>query len=291
MIKQRAQNAIILAAGLSSRFVPISIETPKPLINVKGEILIERQIRQLKAAGIQEITIVTGYHHEKFKYLELDYDVKLVYNPDYFDKNNHSSLFHVRDKLSNTYICSADNYFTINVFKETPNRSYYSSVYHNGRTDEYCIDYATNGKIKKVKVGGVDAWVMFGHAYLDLETSNYLIPELEKIYKSSNFSNYFWEDILINNLENLDIFIKKFDNDVIFEFDSIEQLLKYDKRNPSILESKYIKSICNYLGSNLNKLHDFYPLYDTNGNIEGFTFRVKNLYYHFDINNMVISIK
>ena len=63
-------NAVIMAAGTSSRFAPLSYEMPKALITVKGEVLIERQIRQLKEAGVPEIYIVTGYKAEQFKYLE-----------------------------------------------------------------------------------------------------------------------------------------------------------------------------------------------------------------------------
>ena len=51
-------NAVIMAAGTSSRFAPLSFELPKALIAVKGEILIERQIKQLQQAGIKEIYIV-----------------------------------------------------------------------------------------------------------------------------------------------------------------------------------------------------------------------------------------
>ena len=67
--KHKIQNAIILAAGVSSRFVPICFETPKALLSVKGEIMLERQIRQLKEKGIEEIIIVVGYMKEKFYYL------------------------------------------------------------------------------------------------------------------------------------------------------------------------------------------------------------------------------
>ena len=45
-------NAVIMAAGTSSRCAPLSYEMPKALITVKGEVLIERQIRQLQEAGV-----------------------------------------------------------------------------------------------------------------------------------------------------------------------------------------------------------------------------------------------
>ena len=44
----KVDNAIIMAAGMSSRFAPLCYETPKGLLNVKGEKLIEREILQLK---------------------------------------------------------------------------------------------------------------------------------------------------------------------------------------------------------------------------------------------------
>lgn len=107
----KVDNAIIMAAGLSSRFAPISYEKPKGLLTVRGEILIERQIRQLQAAGINNITIVVGYKKESFFYLEDKFNVRLVINPHYADRNNNESLYLVRERLGNTYICSSDDYF------------------------------------------------------------------------------------------------------------------------------------------------------------------------------------
>ena len=102
----RVQNAIIMAAGMSSRFAQLSYEKPKGLLKVKGEVLIEREIRQLKEAGIQDITIVVGYMQEKFFYLEDKFGVKIVVNEDYYQYNNTSTLIRVLDRLSNTFICS-----------------------------------------------------------------------------------------------------------------------------------------------------------------------------------------
>lgn len=85
----KVENAIIMAAGLSSRFAPLSYEKPKALITVKGEVLIERQIRQLKEAGIHDIAIVTGYKKEKFEYLKEKCQVTLIENPEYATRNNN----------------------------------------------------------------------------------------------------------------------------------------------------------------------------------------------------------
>lgn len=79
----KVNNAIIMAAGTASRFAPLSFEVHKALIEVKGEVLIERQIRQLKEAGINEVIIVTGYKAEQFEYLKDKFGVKLIHNLDY----------------------------------------------------------------------------------------------------------------------------------------------------------------------------------------------------------------
>ena len=118
------RNAVIMAAGTSSRFVPLCLERPKGLLEVKGEVLIERQIRQLLEAGITDITIVVGYKAEMFRYLEQKYGVSIVLNEDYSRYNNTSSVIRVLDRLDNTYLCISDNYFPRNVFLDNPTDSY-----------------------------------------------------------------------------------------------------------------------------------------------------------------------
>ena len=124
----KADNAVIMAAGLSSRFAPLSYEKPKALIPVRGEVLIERQIRQLREAGIPEIYVVTGYKGEQFRYLEKKWKVKLIDNPEYLERNNNGSIYAARKVLKNSYLCSADNYFTENPFTSEAEDSYYAEV-------------------------------------------------------------------------------------------------------------------------------------------------------------------
>ena len=105
-------NAVIMAAGTSSRFAPLSYERPKALTEVKGEILIERQIRQLQEAGIPEIILVVGYKMEQFFYLREKFGIHIVENKDYLTRNNNASIYAAKNFLKNTYICSSDNYFS-----------------------------------------------------------------------------------------------------------------------------------------------------------------------------------
>ena len=77
-MSSKVDSAIIMAAGLSSRFWPVSSKIPKALISVKGEVLIERQICQLLQAGITNIIVVVGYKKDAFDYLKKNIVLKLL---------------------------------------------------------------------------------------------------------------------------------------------------------------------------------------------------------------------
>ena len=111
----RVEGAIILAAGAGTRFAPLSFERPKALFEVRGEVLIERTIRQLREAGVERIAVVTGNMKESLFYLEDKLGVSILVNPEYSTRNNHSSVWHAREFLGNTYIVSSDQYYAENV--------------------------------------------------------------------------------------------------------------------------------------------------------------------------------
>ena len=134
----KVDNAIIMAAGFGLRSLPLSRIVPKGLYEVRGEVLIERQIKQLQQAGIQEIVVVVGYLKEKFAYLKEKYGVVLIENDDYYRYNNISSLYAAKEYLKNSYICCSDNYFNVNVFSEYVYDSYYSCKYTEEYADEHC---------------------------------------------------------------------------------------------------------------------------------------------------------
>ena len=115
--KHKISTAIILAAGVSSRFVPICFEKPKALLSVKGEVMIERQIRQLKEKGIEKIVIVVGHMKEQFFYLQDKFGVVFVETDTYKVRNNHASVYAAKEYLGNTIVTSADLYFTENIFQ------------------------------------------------------------------------------------------------------------------------------------------------------------------------------
>ena len=284
----KVDNAVIMAAGASSRFAPLSYEIPKALIEVKGEILIERQIRQLQEAGIREIYIVTGYKAEQFDYLREKYGVHIVENKEYLTKNNHSSIYAVRDILRNTYICSADNYFSKNPFESQVDDSYYAALYSDGPTNEWCMQTDANGYITDVRAGGSDAWYMLGHAFWSEEFSEKFKKILVDIYDQPETKGLFWEDIFINNIADLPMRMRKYEDDVIFEFDSLDELRLFDTSYVEDTRSSILKYIALRLGSSERELHRIVPMKTTDTNVLGIQFEFGGERYGYTYSNQFL---
>lgn len=275
------KNAIIMAAGMSSRFTPLSLETPKALLNVKGEIMIERQIRQLREAGINEIVIVVGYLKDQFAYLEEKFGVRLVENPYYEKMNNFSTLYVARQYLQDTFICSSDNYFTQNVFLQDSGHSWYSAVYENGKTSEWCLDYEENGRITGVRIGGENAWVMKGAVYLDHEFNERFLPYLEAAFQEKALWQSYWEDLYTAHINELDLYIRKYPAGVIEEFDSIDELRQFDKKYLTCTGSRILSKVANMLHCKEGKMHHITPVKE-NGVVKGFRFIYEDSYFCYD---------
>lgn len=254
------ENAVILAAGLSSRFAPISYERPKGLLRVRDEVLIERQIEQLHSVGITEIVIVVGYKKEEFFYLEDKYGVRIVVNRVYAERNNNSSMMLVREILGNTYICSSDNYFEENPFESHVWKAYYSAQFINGPTEEWCLKTGAHGRITGVSVGGSDAWCMIGHAYFDRDFSVHMRSVLEAEYDLPQTHDKLWESLYAEHIREFDMRIRKYDPPIIHEFDSLDELRAFDPLFLENLDSRIFDNIVAVLGCTKSEIRNVFPL-------------------------------
>ena len=277
----KVNNAIIMAAGTASRFAPLSSEVHKALIEVKGEVLIERQIRQLKEAGIDEVIIVTGYKAEQFEYLKEKFGVTLIHNPDYLTRNNNASIWVIRDFLKNSYICSSDNYFFNNPFEAEVDDCYYSAVYVEGETDEWCIEQDNDGRIKNVVVGGRDSWVMLGHVFWSEEFSKKFLSILEAEYDQPETADKLWESIYIDHINEFDMKIKKYPSDFIFEFDTLDELREFDTSYIEDTRSVILKELAQKLGVEEKQIVKVKAFKDKNNAAAGFTFEAGKKYKYY----------
>lgn len=245
LLPYKVDNAIIMAAGMGSHFIPVTLEKPKGLLIVKNEVLIERQIEQLKEAGIQEIILVLGYMKEAFFYLESKFEgLKIIINPEYNIKNNTHTLYLAQQYIKNSYICSADNYFEDNPFDEYVYQSYYAGVHVDERTSEWYMVPDSKMRISQVKKAGTEGYVMMGHAYWDNSFATAMIEILNADCEVGNYSKEIWEQILLENVKELpSIELKVYPENFIFEFDSLEDLRKFDDNYVNHTHTKIMKNI------------------------------------------------
>lgn len=227
--QHKVTNAIILAAGKSKRFKPISDYCPKGLSIVKGEVLVERQIKQLQAVGISDITLVVGYKKEMFFYLADKYNVKIVVNEQYDTQDNVSSLRLVLDQLDNTYICSVDNYYPENLFNTYEYRGFYSTIYVENNSDEWVVRTDEAGLINDVNIGAPSGHIMLGFVYFDREFSENFRRVIHDVEGIDEYNHHVWEYLYMKYLDTLKLEIKEFDTNSILEFDTIDDAINFDE--------------------------------------------------------------
>ena len=226
----RVKRAIFMAAGLGARLVPVTINTPKPLVRVHGIRIIDRLIDACLDAGIGEIYIVRGYLAEQFDVLLYKYPMlKFIENPLYREANNISSAIAASQFLANAYVLESDlllsNPKIISAY-------HYASDFLAIRkkyTEDWCFE-EKNGIITKEKVGGTDCWQMVGISYWNETDGNRLVKDLANVYASPGGKERYWEQVpLCDCQEHYRVAIREcFDEDIV-EIDTFDELMDIDK--------------------------------------------------------------
>lgn len=247
----RVKRAIVIAAGFGSRMVPVTLDTPKPLVTVNGRRIIDQLIDALHQADIHEIYIVRGYKKEKFDILLDKYpDLIFVDNDEYDQNNNIYSCLKVIDHLDECYICEAD------LFIDNPNiieKYQYSSNYlgsYSLETDDWCFKMDRNGYITDYQKGNTYCYNAYGISYWNAEDSKRLRQQLQEVYDQDGH-DLFWEFIPLQLKKNdYQVRIRQCQKQDIIEIDNFYELVQLD---PS-----YNDYPNNVLPSN-HKLLNIYP--------------------------------
>lgn len=275
----KVKNAIILAAGGHDISAKSVYSMPKGLFMKNGETLIERQIRQLKEVGIDDITVVIAYKQELYFFLQDKWNVTLEINPD-LKKNNIYSLYTAKEHLSSTYICNCDNYFEKNPFSAYEYRSYHATVYKENAHNELLVRKNDKGRILSVYSGARSGECVFGHAYMDPEFSALFKKYMEAEIDDFRVSALFWEEFFSKHADNLDMFAHAYSPEVIFEFDEIQQIQNIDGLFLGNVSGRINQKICEVLNCKEDEINDIIILEKGLTNIL-FTFVVKNERYIF----------
>ena len=235
---RKPQRAVVLAAGYGMRMVPVS-NTPKALLEVQGERLIERQIRQLYEAGVQEICVVVGYRKEQFEYLTDRYGVKLVFNPDYAVKNNLHSLALAAEELENCYIVPCDLWCEKSSFREYELCSWYAvSEEEDGHSD---VRVNRKGELVR-KAPAETGNRMVGIAYLCGEDAARLQGRLAELDGMRQYAGAFWEEALYAG-DRMTVPARVFPTGEAVEINTYEQLRELDSSSNN-LQAGAIAAIC-----------------------------------------------
>ena len=226
----RAKRAVFIAAGFGSRLVPITLNTPKPLVRVHGVRIIDHLIDACLAAGIEEIYIVRGYLAEQFDQLLYKYPmIKFLENPVYNAANNISSSLIAKDFLSNAYVFEADLLISN---PKIITKYHYTSDFLGikvDRTDDWCFDVKDNVIIEE-KVGGTDCWQMVGISYWNEEDGKKLESDIADVYSTPGGKERYWEQVpLVYKKENYSVRVRECFAEDIVEIDTFRELKAIDK--------------------------------------------------------------
>lgn len=254
----RVDGAVITAAGFGSRFVPLTFEMPKGLLEVFGERMIERQIKQLHEVGIRDITIVVGYLKEKFEYLIDKYQVKLFYNPEYSCKNTLATVYQARELFRgrNMYLLVSDNWLRDNMFHAFECDSWYSASYMEGDTSEWCLSSNKKGRIHSVSIGGRDSYVMYGPAFMSREFSLGFLERLENAYRRPGTEQLYWEQVLLEHIGDLELYMNVQPEGQVLEFENLEELREFDPKYQNHSDNEAMRLVSRVLKVSESEIHN-----------------------------------
>ena len=268
------RNAIILAAGFGMRMVPINTSTPKALLEVNGEPLIERTIRQLHEAGVTNITVVVGFMKEQFEYLIDEYGVDLAVNSEYSERNNLHSLAYVAGRIDNSYIIPCDIWCAVNPYSRTEPYSWYMV---SDKMDEDST-VRVNRKRELVTIPEKEAGnAMIGISYLTGREAQIVRENLRRMDTDEDFDDEFWERALYGERDRMILQAKTVSASDFVEINTYEQLRELDSGS-NHLQSDAIHTICEALGCSVSDITDISVLKKGMTN-RSFLFSVKGSKY------------
>ena len=229
----RIKRAVIMAAGFGSRMQPITIETPKPLIKVNGQRMIDSIIDALHKNNIFEIYVVVGYKKEAFyKWAEKKEGIKLIENNLYKSCNNISSLYAARDFIGESFILDGDQIiYNKEILNPEFTKSGYSCIWTEDQTDEWLMTVNENKKVISCsRVGGKKGWQLFSISRWTKEDGEKLKHYIEKEFIENKNTQSYWDDIaMFCYPESFDLTIYPMNKGDIVEIDSFEELCEIDK--------------------------------------------------------------
>ena len=233
-----AKRALIMAAGIGKRMRPLTLSTPKPLIEVNGIRMIDTIIDGLLANGVEDIIIVTGYLAERFEVLSAKYPmIRFVNNPDYDKCNNISSLYYSRDLLDTDVIITDADQIVRNREILTPEfeRSGYNAIKVTSHTDEWVMNVNDGIVTACSRNGGDKGWQLYSVSRWCKEDALKLKEYVELEYEKKKNIDVYWDDIpMFIYADRFSLGIREMKKGDVLEIDSLEELKEIDSSYSNI---------------------------------------------------------
>ena len=226
----RVKRAVFMAAGFGSRLVPITLNTPKPLVRIKGKRIIDSLLDAVVAAGIEEIYLVRGYLAEQFDQLLLKYPtVRFIENSVYNETNNISSAYFARHVMRSAYVFESDlllyNPKLITKYQYATN---FLGV-PTDVTEDWCFTVGSSGYIKSLSIGGVNCYHVFGISYWSEEDGARLEEDIEKVYNTPGGKQRFWDQVVFDYYpEHYKVAVRPCEFTDIIEIDTFNEIKQLD---------------------------------------------------------------
>ena len=227
----RVKRAIFIAAGFGSRMVPLTFNTPKPLIRVNGKRMIDTLLDAVVAVGIEEIYIVRGYLGEQFDVLRNKYpNINFIENPTYSEANNIGSALKCKDLIRNSYVCEADLVLSNpNIITKYQYQSNYLGIYKEV-SDDWCFITDNNKRITGLAVGAEKKYQMVGISYYTEDDGIRLSKDIEKVYNMPGGKERYWDQVALQYcVDNYNVYVRECKQEDIIEIDSFKELKEIDK--------------------------------------------------------------
>jgi len=147
--------AVIMAAGLGSRFGKMTETMPKGFIEVGGQSMVIRSIENLIACGINRIIIGTGYKKESYEALKAKYSqIECVFSPRYAETNSMYTLWNCREVIGNDdfLLLESDIIYSKNAITELQENEHPDIMLITPVTkfqDQYYVEYDEKGTLTR----------------------------------------------------------------------------------------------------------------------------------------------
>ena len=221
-------HTIILCAGLGTRLTPITLNKPKPLLEIRGKSILENTILHLHSANITDIIVVCGYKAELFAPLAKKLNFKQVIFPHFATKNSVASLKFVSDFITKgTLILNGDLFITQDF---TPYLHFGLSQFLGQEMNQGTFwGYITDENAKLLDID-TNATSGFGDgiAFFDNEA------DLDIIKDSLNKCDdtQYWESCILGILDKINFYAFKSPQTFYIEIDSIQDALNANLLTP-----------------------------------------------------------